>query len=298
MHIMAIKMQPYLIPAMAQLPDVQLTVLGDPAYTPSYSGVAAIREVVPYAPRGKFDRTAIRCIRQSIAKHQPDVVHAFYGRALTNTILATAWMRNPPPIVSYRGITSAPTLWDPANWLSYRHRRVAGHACESNAVREAMIQSGVSAEKCCTTYNCVPLHQYERPGAAARREFEIPAGAFVFASVATMRPVKGIDLLLQAGLTLDKVPDVYWLLIGKVKDRRIAQLASDPRIAKRVRLVGHRPDAASIVSCADAFVMPSRAEALCVALLEAMLQGVCPLVSDAGGMKELVRNERGWAGCT
>ena len=36
--------------------------------------------------------------------------------------------------------------------------------------------------------------------------------------------------------------------------------------------------------------MPSRAEALCQALLEAMHQGVCPVVSRAGGMKEVVRH--------
>ena len=40
------------------------------------------------------------------------------------------------------------------------------------------------------------------------------------------------------------------------------------------------------------FVMPSRREALCRALLEAMSQGVCPIVSDAGGMKEVVRHGR------
>jgi glycosyltransferase involved in cell wall biosynthesis len=59
-----------------------------------------------------------------------------------------------------------------------------------------------------------------------------------------------------------------------------------------VRLTGHRPDASELISGADLFVMPSRAEALCQALLEAMYQRVCPVVSNAGGMKEVVRNER------
>jgi glycosyltransferase involved in cell wall biosynthesis len=59
-----------------------------------------------------------------------------------------------------------------------------------------------------------------------------------------------------------------------------------------VRLVGHQPDAAQLISGADLFVMPSRAEALSQALLEAMHQGVCPVVSGAGGMKEAVRHGR------
>jgi len=292
MHVLAVKMQPYLIPALAEQPDVELTVLGDPSYTPSYADVAAIREVIPYAPRGKFDRRAIGVIRDAIQRHRVDLIHAFYGRALTNTILATSWMTNPPPVVSYRGITSSPTLWDPANWFSYRHPRVAHHACESQAVQDAMVRSGVPDTKCHITYNCVPINQYKGASPDVRVELDLPEDAFVFATVATMRRVKGIDLLLQAAKTLCDRPNVYWLLIGKIKDRRIPRLLNNPQLAERVRLAGHRPDAASLVSCADAFVLPSRAEALSVALLEAMLQGVCPLVSDAGGMKELVRNEQ------
>jgi glycosyltransferase involved in cell wall biosynthesis len=59
-----------------------------------------------------------------------------------------------------------------------------------------------------------------------------------------------------------------------------------------VRLVGCRQDASELISGADVFVMPSRAEALCQSLLEAMYQGVCPVVSDAGGMREVVRDGR------
>jgi glycosyltransferase involved in cell wall biosynthesis len=41
----------------------------------------------------------------------------------------------------------------------------------------------------------------------------------------------------------------------------------------------------------DLFVMASRSEGLCRALIEAMQVGLCPVVSDAGGMKELVRHD-------
>jgi glycosyltransferase involved in cell wall biosynthesis len=41
----------------------------------------------------------------------------------------------------------------------------------------------------------------------------------------------------------------------------------------------------------DVFVMPSRSEGLCRALIEAMTLGICPVVSAAGGMKELVRDQ-------
>jgi glycosyltransferase involved in cell wall biosynthesis len=108
--------------------------------------------------------------------------------------------------------------------------------------------------------------------------------------MATMRRVKGIDILLRAAAECADLKDVYMLLFGQVVDPEIRKLASNPLIRDRVRLAGHRADASELISGADIFVMPSRSEALCQALLEAMHQGVCPVVSDAGGMKEVVRH--------
>jgi len=112
----------------------------------------------------------------------------------------------------------------------------------------------------------------------------------VVGTVAAIRRVKGTDLLLEAAIECADLDDTYWLLIGPVRDRKVSRLAKDRRIRDRVRRLGYRPDAPSLISGADLFVMPSRREALCRALLEAMAQGVCPVVSDAGGMKEVVRN--------
>jgi glycosyltransferase involved in cell wall biosynthesis len=122
--------------------------------------------------------------------------------------------------------------------------------------------------------------------------FGIPAEAFVVGTMAAMRRVKRIDVLLRAAIQCADLQDVYWVLFGRAIDPEIRRLAANRKIRDRVRLVGHRSDASVLISGADVFVMPSRSEALCQALLEAMHQRVCPVVSDAGGMKEVVRHEQ------
>jgi glycosyltransferase involved in cell wall biosynthesis len=154
-----------------------------------------------------------------------------------------------------------------------------------------MIQSGIPADRCCVTYNSMLSPPHERPGRRGLLQFDVPEKAFVVGSIANMRAVKGIDILLRAAMRVADL-DIYWLLMGNVHDPLVRKLAGDPRIRDRVRLVGFRPRASELISGADLFVMPSRAEALCQALLEAMCQGVCPIVSDAGGMKEVVRHEQ------
>lgn len=163
-------------------------------------------------------------------------------------------------------------------------------ACESNAVREALIRSGIPSRKCMTIYNAAPIGMHPRLGRAAIAEMGIPEDAFVVGTVATIRPVKGIDTFLSAACLCRDITNAYWLLIGPIRDQRVRNLMRDPRISERVVALGHRRNAVELISGADLFVMPSRKESLCVALLEAMMQGVCPIVSDAGGMKEVVRH--------
>jgi glycosyltransferase involved in cell wall biosynthesis len=80
------------------------------------------------------------------------------------------------------------------------------------------------------------------------------------------------------------------VLIGPVKDEGTLQLIQELGLAEKVLLAGEMAEAADAAKAFDLFVMPSRSEGLCRALIEAMQQGVCPVVSDAGGMKELVRD--------
>src|SRR5690606_13570116 len=162
--------------------------------------------------------------------------------------------------------------------------------CESDAVRAAMVRGGIPSDQCETIYNGVPIDELTSDAAAARRAFDIPDGALAFGTVAAIRPIQGIDLLLEAAIECAELGNVYWILIGPVRDRKVARLARHPAIAERVRLLGFRRDAALLASGLDLFVMPSRSEGLCRALLEAMAQRVCPVVSDAGGMKEVVRH--------
>jgi glycosyltransferase involved in cell wall biosynthesis len=229
-------------------------------------------------------------VREAIRRTQADVVHAFMSRSLAHAVLATATMRNAPRLVSFRGILATPHLWDPVQWITYRCPLIAAHACESEAVRDAMIASGVDAARCGVVYNCVARTLKPVGRIAARRAWNVPHDAFVIGTVANIRHVKGVDLLLRAARECVDLPNVYFVVMGKVCDRHVAKMGADPRIARRVRLTGLLKNAADLVAGADLFVMPSRSEGLCRALLEAMSHGLCPVVSDAGGMKEVVRH--------
>lgn len=292
MKVLLVNAKPTLVDALAARPDIEVVLVWPRRH--DFAHVPLPTRVTPryYDGGTKVNLRAAWQLRKILRAERPDIVHAFYGRALSHVVLAAQGLRRRPHIVSFRGIVSPLSRLDAGDWLSYRHPLVAAHACESDAVRAALIRSGIDADRCWTTYNSMLNVPVRRPGRAGLTQFNIPAGAFVVGTMAAMRPVKRIDLLLRAAIECAELSDTYWILFGEVLDDSIEHLASDQRICDRVRLVGHRADAAELISGADVFVMPSRAEALCQALLEAMHQGVCPVVTDAGGMKEVVRHQQ------
>ncbi|MCA9229586.1 MAG: glycosyltransferase family 4 protein [Planctomycetales bacterium] len=246
-----------------------------------------------YPAGSKLSWRARQSVRRAILEFQPDVVQAFLSRSIAHAVLATIGMPRPPKIVAFRGITTKLSRRDPANWITFLNPRIDGFACESEAIRQAVIESGIPAERCWVTYNGVASSSAgRRSRESILEQLNVPPEAFVVGTVAKMRRVKGMDLLLEAAIECSELRDVYWVLLGEVADPLVRKLAADPRIKDRVRLPGYLPEARKLISAADLFVMPSRSEGLCRALLEAMDAGVCPVVSDAGGMKEVVRHGR------
>lgn len=245
--------------------------------------------------RKKVDLGAIQTMRAAIRDFQPDIVHAFLPASLSQAILGSVGLSRRPRIVSFRGITRIPSVFDPSEWISYHSPAVHAHACESIAVKDAMVAGGVRESKCHVVYNCVAPCNSASDDLADRDQirdrYEIPRDAFVVGTVAGIRPVKGIDLLLLAAMDCAEMPNVYFLVVGEVHDPVVAKLSLDPRLSERLRMTGHVIGAPQLLKGIDLFIMPSRKEGLCRALLEAMEHGVCPAVSDAGGMKEMVRDK-------
>jgi glycosyltransferase involved in cell wall biosynthesis len=290
MRVLLVNAKPFFVDALAASGRVDVAAVYPRENTGSHSASGVPR--ILYSGGRKISPRAAWQLRNIIQTWRPEVVHAFYGRALAHAIVATTGLSRGPRLVSFRGITSRLSLRNPGDMLSYRHRRVDAHACESAAVRQALIDSNVAAARCHVVYNSIARGGIVQRHRAGLQRFGIPENAFVVGMVGTFRRVKGADIFLRAAIACAHQIDAYWLLIGRVVDPDVARLADHPRIRQRVRLVGYQQNAAELIGGADLFVMPSRSEALCQALLEAMSQGVCPVVSNAGGMKEAVRHNQ------
>lgn len=130
-----------------------------------------------------------------------------------------------------------------------------------------------------------------------RGELGIPADALVVGTLALMRPVKRLDLLVEAfAQVLESVPDAWLLIVGEGDDRpRIEAAVEQFGVGHRTRLPGFREDVEAVWRTLDVGAMSSEREGMPMAALEAMAHGV-PMVAPAvGGIVELFEQGGGIA---
>lgn len=123
-----------------------------------------------------------------------------------------------------------------------------------------------------------------------RSELGVASDAPTVVTVANFKAHKGYEYLLQAAEQVrGAIPEVRFVLVGQ------GPLEAEVRDGVRRRgldgtvvFAGHRRDVPRILSACDVFALASLHEGLSIALLEAMAVGTPPVVTDVGGLAEVV----------
>jgi|HubBroStandDraft_2_1064218.scaffolds.fasta_scaffold40069_2 glycosyltransferase involved in cell wall biosynthesis len=167
----------------------------------------------------------------------------------------------------------------------------------SERVREFCIEDeGFAPEKVITVENGVDLSAIDATPAADRLQaLSLATSTPLVITVANLRFVKGIDVLLRAvGIVRRELPDAVFVIVGETLEpayyRDLLRLIEQMGITRNVRLLGPRTDVFSLIKMADAFCLPSRSEGLSNALIEAMGCGVPCVATDVGGNSEVIED--------
>jgi L-malate glycosyltransferase len=217
---------------------------------------------------------------------QPDVVHVHNPTPTIYAAVAarTAGVRS---VISTRHSLVAP----PHNLVAELKYAIAARFCDWVAgICEATVENvkrlhTVPARKIVCVYNgASPL----RP--VPRQDWPAKAG-FTLLFVGRLEPVKNHPLLLQAFQSaLKSMPNLRLWIVGDGSQRKtIEKVATDLDVAAAVTFFGQQLDVTPFFSAADTFIMSSRSEGLPISLLQAFSIGLPAIVTDVGGMAEVVK---------
>lgn len=125
---------------------------------------------------------------------------------------------------------------------------------------------------------------------AARRELA-PNGEALIGHMSNFRAVKRIGDVVDLFRRVHEVMPARLVLIGDGPDLPGALLTLDSLgLGDHVTALGSIQNVEHVLAQLDAFLLPSQTESFGLAALEAMACGVPCVVSDAGGLPEVIRN--------
>lgn len=232
--------------------------------------------------------SALRGLTGVRARQGRVVVHAHNMAAWQYAALA-ARRTGTPVVYTQHGLNPHNAGWFDRVRGRFLARRTGYLVAVSDGVRDAMAgRYGVVEEAIAVVPNGVDVVRFkEMPECRkSRRSLGIPEEAVVIGSVGRLSHEKGHDRLIRALASVRAETDMASLrcvLVGDGPARGdLERLVAGMALGDVVLFAGEREDIPQCLSAMNLFVLPSRAEGLPVALLEAMVAGVPAAVTRAG----------------
>ncbi len=225
-----------------------------------------------------------------------DIVYSFMTFPIVIGSL-TAKLARVPVILASERIMNFEARWrlKLKKWVS---PLISEITTNSGKARQYIVSAvGYPAGKVSLIANGVALDDLEpgRDRDEMRQRFGIKKNEVLIGCVARLTRQKGQVYLLQAIAALRRVPELKLMLVGGGEDlSELRQFCQDNRILDRVLFVGSRQRVGSFLAMMDIFVLPSLAEGMSNAVLEAMMCRLPVIATDVGGTSEVVvHNETG-----
>lgn len=238
-------------------------------------------------------------IYKQIKTQKPDLAHfsglQVYGFIL---VLAARLARVPRILVTFRG-----TSWDARDFNFFKKIVVAGilepatlalcnsFYCNSYFSHSRAISNLFFWKRCHYIYNywSRDSSKSDAKNVVTRASFDFPEDSVVIVSVGRVTRDKGYSVFSEIVKCLNSIPNLVFLVAGGGAFLpELEQILSQHIYTGKVRLLGPRDDVADLLALSDIYLNPSLHETLSVSTLEAMAAGLPCVVSDTGGLKEVV----------
>jgi teichuronic acid biosynthesis glycosyltransferase TuaC len=226
--------------------------------------------------------------------HDFDVIDAqyFYPDGVAGAILG-AWLHK-PVVITARGtdVNVLSRYAVPRAWIRWAAARASGLITVSQALKQVLVNLGVSAGHIEVLRNGVDLEVFS-PGDRHELRHELNLYGPILLSVGNLVPEKGHDLVLAA---LARISNVDLIIIGSgPEEPALRELARRLGVASRVRWISNldQLELARYYRTADATILASSREGMPNVLLESIACGTPVIATDVGGNAEVVQAPEG-----
>lgn len=239
-------------------------------------------------------------LNKIVKKNNIDIIHSHLDHANYLSIIIGFTKKIPvfPTIHSTSEFVIERKKIDPRYWLIKIFNYIIYRYCTkiiavSDEVKETILKEiKVNPKKIIIINNPVDIDKFsqERNIDYLYRTLGINNNELIISSIGRLEKIKGHIFLLKAVADILKIyPNTKFFLIGSGKEEeKLKNFVVNNSLEQNVYFLGNRSDIPELLSLADVFVMPSIAEGLSIAMLEAMASGRAIVSANTNGTRKLI----------
>ncbi len=186
----------------------------------------------------------------------------------------------------------------PTTAIKYRTKKVARYVAISRAIAKVLEAGGIAPERIATVRSAVESGPHENINRdEARRSLRtllgLSSNSLLFGNASALSEQKGYGYLMAASALLkDNQIDFHCVIAGDGPQRdQLEAQRIDLQLDNHVSFLGFIKEVPEFLAGLDIFVMTSIDEGLGTAALDACHAGCAMIVSDVGGLPEIVSHE-------
>jgi len=244
---------------------------------------------------GAFDFKALKLIREFVRDNHIDIIHShgyredFYALCARSgaKLVATnhLWKRTSFRLRLYAALDA------------FLMRRFQAIIAVSEPVEQDMLGVGIARKLITRIANGIDAQRFAQDVDIdqVKGSLGLPEDKVIIGTLSSLSAEKGLDYLIRALAKPELCDENFHLLVvGEGEEREaLESLVLESGLQQKVTFAGRRSDVAQVLSALDIFALPSLAEGLPMALLEAMAVGNVAVASDVGDVSRVITPDCG-----
>ena len=252
--------------------------------------------LITYDHNKKKKINAVKAIIKSCKSHQIDLIHVHDSTALTCSLVAMKFLNYQPKLVLSRKRNNKIKPFF-LNKYKYSHPYITKIVSVSKAVEAIFDDIITDKSRLLTIYDAIDVEKVVSKSNTKilHKEFNLPDETLIVGNIAGLDDQKDlftfIDTAKKILQTKTDLHDIRFFIVGRGPKKEILeQHIKENQLENDVILTGFRNDVLDILPEFDVLLMTSIEEGLPLSIYEAFAAKIPVVSTDAGGIKEVVRN--------
>lgn len=239
---------------------------------------------------------AIAAIVRISRKYKIDVIHVHDSTALTLALVSVLFLGKKTKLILSRKRNNKIKEFF-LNTYKYSHPKISKIICVSKAVEDIFKNIIKDKSRLLTIYDAIDVHKVAalKNQNILKKEYNLADNTKIIANIASLDDQKDIYTFIDTAKKIQELKAInenfIFFVFGRGPNKeKLEQYIYDNNLQNVVILAGFRTDVLQILKEFDILLMTSIEEGLPLAIYEAFAAKVPVISTDAGGIKEVVKN--------